>query len=1080
MNTKLCPTCNAEIPANAPGKLCPKCVLCGADEIYSSNHSAPSLETITAAFPDLEVISFIGQGGMGSVYQVRQPELERTAALKILSPELSSDPAFAERFAREARVMGKLKHVNIATIFESGEQDGYFYLLMEYIDGVNLRQAMQAGRFTPEEALAVVPGICDALQAAHAEGVWHRDIKPENILLDKNGGIKIVDFGIARLIGDPQKNFTLTMTGQALGSTAYMAPEQHEKPHEVDHRADIYSLGVVIYELLTGELPLGRFPSPGERSEVNARIDEIVLKTLAKERELRQQSASEVKTDLLGAAVKRENASESKETTESVSFFDKPDKFFITSLGLWLGGWAGVGIGLFTSPLLFGLGALAAFFGLIGCGWILWRIKKGAHPVKHRSLLLLLAFWPCVFAFCLLPMRLWITNIDDNKYNQALLPSELAGFSPVLYAIAAIIIPLITARLFWALFVSRETDDTTRKWPVAVALLLVTGVLPLEHYMRERLRVVDSSYYAEIRFLHQGTWAKEGHYFESALAEMLVAADNSFKVDMIIPQDMNTAAGFKPEGSGGVLLEWRSPSWKDAKTVERQCVNNLKASLHDRFSVKRIESGDFNDRKRKKLLKGSGGMNVEFSTHIIQPLIIMKLLALMIPFVIVFLVSSGVWSGVISSCFTALVMAGVLGKVNWPGESPTDPPFSLAAKDVNTIPEPEYKYATTRDAITSHIKAAKQEDRAVFEAHVSTRLIDLISKYEGDLPSVMEDWKSLSYSNQIDGDESGMRVKLKGKRKGELFEAYLVKHNEDWQIDSLVPIQLNQQPEDFVQQAKAVAKSEDDLRFINCSSEESFERFEKMEHSTIEDRKMGMTFFSDLTLKNSKKDGENYWLNFSHPNFPENIFSFKIVKERGAWKFSGKRKGFPGQEIWDAAQKLIESVVDGDEKTFRESLSQKFLDHKIDVSSMMKDLVPYRLASYTTSEDGYAKVVLKSENGKEKGLNMVKEEGEWKLVTDHQLFEKSPIVVNRFVNEFLAVAREGDEARFRSFLSQKSLEEITDFQATMKQFSNVELVECRPSGDNYEAVMKPINGEGVDTFVLVQEKGQWKFSSIGH
>lgn len=279
-------------------KHCPACLLRDAEEPPAYGHSAPPLEEIAAAFPQLEVIGLIGQGGMGFVYKVRQPNLDRIVALKILSPELGRDPAFAERFAREARTLGKLQHANIVTVFEHGESGGFFYLLMEYVDGVNLRQAMRAGRFTPEQALAIVPGICDALQAAHAQGIWHRDIKPENILLNRDGKVKIADFGIARIVGDPQQDFTLTRTGNALGSISYMAPEQHEKPHEVDHRADIYSLGVVIYEMLTGELPLGRFPAPSQKAAVDVRIDEIVFKTLEKEREMRQQSATEVKTDI--------------------------------------------------------------------------------------------------------------------------------------------------------------------------------------------------------------------------------------------------------------------------------------------------------------------------------------------------------------------------------------------------------------------------------------------------------------------------------------------------------------------------------------------------------------------------------------------------------------------------------------------------------------------------------------------------------------------------------------------------------------------------------------------------------------
>lgn len=301
-----CPTCHTLIPENAPGGFCPLCLLRDAENPHSHDSAVPPIEKIATAFPQWEILELIGRGGMGFVYKVRQPSLDRTVAMKILAPEIGRDPAFAERFAREARTLGKLHHPNIVTVFEHGEKDGIFYLLMEYVDGVNLRQAMRAERFSPSQALAIVPGICDALQAAHAQGIWHRDIKPENILLDKNGNVKIADFGIARIIGDPQLDFTLTRTGNVLGSVSYMAPEQHEKPHEVDHRADIYSLGVVIYEMLTGELPLGRFPSPSQRSTVDSRIDQIVFKTLEKEREMRQQSATEVKTDISRALAGRE------------------------------------------------------------------------------------------------------------------------------------------------------------------------------------------------------------------------------------------------------------------------------------------------------------------------------------------------------------------------------------------------------------------------------------------------------------------------------------------------------------------------------------------------------------------------------------------------------------------------------------------------------------------------------------------------------------------------------------------------------------------------------------------------------
>jgi hypothetical protein len=167
---------------------------------------------------------------------------------------------------------------------------------MEFVDGGNLRQVFQAGKLTPEQALAIVPQICEALQFAHTEGIVHRDIKPENILLDKRGRVKITDFGIARILGHAPGKTRLTGAQDIVGTPAYMAPEQMEKPLTVDHRADIYSLGVVFYEMLTGELPLGRFPAPSRKVQVDVRLDEVVLHALEKEPALRYQQASEVKT----------------------------------------------------------------------------------------------------------------------------------------------------------------------------------------------------------------------------------------------------------------------------------------------------------------------------------------------------------------------------------------------------------------------------------------------------------------------------------------------------------------------------------------------------------------------------------------------------------------------------------------------------------------------------------------------------------------------------------------------------------------------------------------------------------------
>jgi serine/threonine protein kinase/type II secretory pathway pseudopilin PulG len=340
-----CPKCQTALPPDAPQGLCPKCLFAAvatpteADQPAGNRPAPPTLTEIAAAFPQLEILEFIGQGGMGFVFKARQPKLDRLVALKILPQSLAADPTFAERFNREAKLLARLNHPGIVTVHDFGVATGradlpvrpdveaaqqhrpttpLYYLLMEFVDGVNLRQAMQAGRFTPAQALAIVPKICEALQFAHNEGILHRDIKPENILLDAKGRVKIADFGIAKLVegragsplpaaespntsgaqGTARPTTELTEAGKTLGSPNYMAPEQLEHPGEVDHRADIYSLGVVFYEMLTGELPLGRFAPPSQKSAADPRVDEVVLRALEKERERRQHSAGEVKTQV--------------------------------------------------------------------------------------------------------------------------------------------------------------------------------------------------------------------------------------------------------------------------------------------------------------------------------------------------------------------------------------------------------------------------------------------------------------------------------------------------------------------------------------------------------------------------------------------------------------------------------------------------------------------------------------------------------------------------------------------------------------------------------------------------------------
>jgi serine/threonine protein kinase len=353
-----CPQCGTPLPAGALAGLCPVCLLKqgAADETATGGPTPPfqppPVSELAPLFPQLEILELIGKGGMGAVYKARQKELDRIVALKILPPGIGEDPAFAGRFAREARALAKLNHPGIVTLYEFGQVQNVigarlwsqtqpqrvdntestgkianaaagashtaaplFFFLMEFVDGVNLRQLLHGGRIAPREALAIVPQICDALQFAHDQGIVHRDIKPENILLDRRGRVKVADFGLAKLVGTeapaafgvppsggPDRlkpgHPTLTAAGKVMGTPNYMAPEQREHPNEVDHRADIYALGVVFYQMLTGELPDKQLEPPSKKVQVDVRLDEIVLRALEKKPELRYQQVSVLKTQV--------------------------------------------------------------------------------------------------------------------------------------------------------------------------------------------------------------------------------------------------------------------------------------------------------------------------------------------------------------------------------------------------------------------------------------------------------------------------------------------------------------------------------------------------------------------------------------------------------------------------------------------------------------------------------------------------------------------------------------------------------------------------------------------------------------
>ena len=498
-NQHICPKCAAAIPDEAPGGLCPKCALESVATVANTTPGGrksppPGIAEIAPHFPELEILELIGAGGMGAVYKARQPQLDRFVALKILSHDLAGDPPFVERFNREARVLARLSHPNIVGIHDFGTAGPYCYLTMEYVDGVNLRQAMRAGRFTPTEALEMVQHLCSALKFAHEEGILHRDIKPENILIDSKGRIKVADFGIAKLVGeDRHHDVTLTIQGSVLGSPHYMAPEQIETPGDVDQRADIYSLGVVLYEMLTGGLPIGRFALPSEKAAMDARIDEIVLRTLAKDRQARFQSAGEVGTQVAAVAAHPQAPG----PVAAASVDSKSARFnltavILTGLSLVLVALVAIMVGvihpgvatgpdeqkklhlMFASIMLFiGLPtAICAVTGFIFGTRALGEIRaSGGIKSGLGNSIFAVATWPIIFLFLLAMVPLTITSPDDGPYL-----GTFAGIFVV--SIPALVAAWLLVRSIYRWTVGAERKDGTRFHPgLGIPLLMVMLVI---------------------------------------------------------------------------------------------------------------------------------------------------------------------------------------------------------------------------------------------------------------------------------------------------------------------------------------------------------------------------------------------------------------------------------------------------------------------------------------------------------------------------------------------------------------------------------------------------------------------------
>ena len=246
----------------------------------------------------------VGLGGMGTVYRGTQLSLGRPVAIKVLRVSDGYDFAFEDRFRREARAMAALNHPNIVAIYDYGHLGTEFlYFVMEYVDGTDLGEIMRLGRMTTELAPQLLPQICAGLEYAHSKGIVHRDIKPANIMLTRQGEVKIADFGLAK---DVALGASLaTETHMVMGTPEYAAPEQFNAHREVDHRADIYAFGVLMYQMLTGALPRGAWqpPSSLRPGAVDPRFDAVVIRALMPDRQHRFQSITDMRRAIEAALV---------------------------------------------------------------------------------------------------------------------------------------------------------------------------------------------------------------------------------------------------------------------------------------------------------------------------------------------------------------------------------------------------------------------------------------------------------------------------------------------------------------------------------------------------------------------------------------------------------------------------------------------------------------------------------------------------------------------------------------------------------------------------------------------------------
>lgn len=304
---QFCPTCGSEIPAAAPDGLCPKCLMRSAKPDSGSAGSgggrfeAPPAAELQQLLSGYDVCELIGQGGMGAVYKGRHGGLDRDVAIKVLQRGAGGAEDFEQRFIQEGRAMAKLaEHPGIVSVFDSGEAGEFLFIVMELVEGKNLAGLMAANELSAAESLKMMPKICDAIAEMHAQGIIHRDLTPANILVTPEGEPKVADFGLARI--DAPDSVALTGPNARLGTPGYAAPETIAGA-TADHRADVFALGFLFYEMLAGRQPLGSWTKLSNIDPaLSPKLDGVLAKAMLEDPAARQQSVTEFAQQLLAAS----------------------------------------------------------------------------------------------------------------------------------------------------------------------------------------------------------------------------------------------------------------------------------------------------------------------------------------------------------------------------------------------------------------------------------------------------------------------------------------------------------------------------------------------------------------------------------------------------------------------------------------------------------------------------------------------------------------------------------------------------------------------------------------------------------